>query len=203
MSILSVANVHFETTGANRIEYLAANGFLNLVTSGNIAISSRNFTLSNNAGLAGNVFTSNGTTFISQAPSINLSSQVTNTLQAANGGTGLTSPGTSGNVLVSNGTSWVSQVPLNKYTSVSVISSNTSANAGTYYVTTAVVTLTLPGSPSVGDIVGFANPTVNTTSVIARNTANISGLAEDLTFDKANASIVFMYSGVNKGWIFV
>lgn len=67
MSILSVANVHFETTGANRIEYLEANGFLNLVTSGNIAISSRNFTLSDDPGASGNVFTSNGTTWISQA----------------------------------------------------------------------------------------------------------------------------------------
>ena len=135
MSILSVANVHFETTGANRIEYLAANGFLNLVTSGNIAISSRNFTLSNNAGLAGNVFTSNGTTFISQAPSINLTSQVVGVLQVANGGTGITSPGTTGNVLVSNGTSWVSQAPGASGLSIT----NETASSSTYYPTLSTV----------------------------------------------------------------
>jgi hypothetical protein len=44
--------------------------------------------------------------------SISLTSQVTDTLAAGNGGTGLTSPGTNGNVLLSNGTSWDSQ-PLN------------------------------------------------------------------------------------------
>jgi len=42
---------------------------------------------------------------------VSLTSAVTGTLPAANGGTGLTSPGTSGNVLVSNGSSWVSQAP--------------------------------------------------------------------------------------------
>lgn len=133
---------------------------------------------------------------------INLINQVSNVLNVASGGTGLTSPGTSGNVLVSNGTSWVSQAQPNRYNAV-VISSNTNASVGTYYVATAVLTLTLPGSPVVGDYVGFTNPTVNTTSVIARNTANISGLAEDLTVDKANTSLVLMYSGVNKGWVFV
>lgn len=132
MSILSVANVHFDTDGSNRMEYLAANGFLNLVTTGNIAISSRNFTLTA-VGASGNVLTSNGTTWISQAPTvtaspgtsgnvltssgtawisstptINLRSQVTSTLQVANGGTGLVSVGTSGNMLVSNGTAFVS-----------------------------------------------------------------------------------------------
>jgi hypothetical protein len=33
------------------------------------------------------------------------------TLDAASGGTGLTSPGTAGNVLTSNGTGWVSSAP--------------------------------------------------------------------------------------------
>jgi hypothetical protein len=39
---------------------------------------------------------------------INLASQVTGTLPAVNGGTGITAPGTSGNVLTSNGTAWTS-----------------------------------------------------------------------------------------------
>jgi hypothetical protein len=79
-------------------------------------------------GTSGNVLTSNGTTWLSTAPSgggvasITFGSTgltpntattgavtVAGTLAAANGGTGLTSPGTSGNVLTSNGTAWVSQ----------------------------------------------------------------------------------------------
>jgi trimeric autotransporter adhesin len=41
--------------------------------------------------------------------SVSLLTQVTDTLPAGNGGTGLASPGTAGNVLLSNGTSWDSQ----------------------------------------------------------------------------------------------
>lgn len=42
---------------------------------------------------------------------ISLTTAVTGTLPAANGGTGLTSPGANGNVLTSNGTAWVSSTP--------------------------------------------------------------------------------------------
>lgn len=96
MSILSVANVHFDTDGTNRIEYLAANGFLNLVTTGNIAISSRNFTLSNNAGLSGNVLTSNGISWVSQPPGISVVDEVNSlstfyvTLSSVSSGTAAT-----------------------------------------------------------------------------------------------------------------
>ena len=84
-----------------------------------------------------------------------------------------------------------------------VISANTNANSGSYYVATAILTLTLPGSPSVGDTVGFSNPTINTTSIIARNGANIMGIAENMTFNKANTSVVLQYSGTDKGWVFI
>jgi len=42
---------------------------------------------------------------------VSLTSGVTGTLPAANGGTGITSPGTAGNLLTSDGTNWVSQAP--------------------------------------------------------------------------------------------
>ena len=42
---------------------------------------------------------------------VSLSTGVTGTLPAANGGTGLTSPGANGNLLTSNGTAWVSSAP--------------------------------------------------------------------------------------------
>ena len=42
---------------------------------------------------------------------VSLTTGVTGTLPAANGGTGITSAGTSGNVLTSNGSAWVSSAP--------------------------------------------------------------------------------------------
>lgn len=161
MSILSVANVHFESTGANRIEYRAANDQLNIITTGNISITSRNFALSNNPGAVGNVLTSNGTTWISQAlpsglpgtgasgnvltsngtswvsstPTINLVSQVIDILPVANGGTGTAAPGTTGNVLVSNGTAWVSQAP--GASGLTIV--NESASLSTYFLTLSTV----------------------------------------------------------------
>jgi hypothetical protein len=42
---------------------------------------------------------------------VSLSTGVTGTLPAANGGTGITSPGTSGNLLTSDGTAWTSAAP--------------------------------------------------------------------------------------------
>jgi len=85
----------------------------------------------------------------------------------------------------------------------SEISTNTNAVAGTYYVITSSLTLTLPSSPTVGDVVGISNQSGTTTSVIARNGSNILGLAEDLTVDKDFAAFVLQYSGSTKGWIFV
>lgn len=80
-----------------------------------------------NVGASGNVLTSNGAYWVSQAPitTTNLQSQVTSTLQVANGGTGLTSVGTSGNVLTSNGTAWVSATPvLSGFSNIEVFTSS-------------------------------------------------------------------------------
>lgn len=80
---------------------------------------------------AGNLLTSNGTTWSSTPPSISLTSGVTGVLPIANGGTNASSlaangvivsnsegsalssvaPGATGNVLTSNGTSWASAAP--------------------------------------------------------------------------------------------
>ena len=62
--------------------------------------------------LTGSVTTSGNLTLGGALSNVNLASQVTGTLPAANGGTGLTSPGAAGNVLTSNGTAWVSQTPV-------------------------------------------------------------------------------------------
>jgi len=59
--------------------------------------------------LTGTVTSSGNLTLGGTLSGVSLTTQVTGTLPAANGGTGITSPGTAGNVLTSNGTAWVSQ----------------------------------------------------------------------------------------------
>jgi hypothetical protein len=63
---------------------------------------------------------------------VSLTSDVTDTLPADNGGTGLTSPGTAGNVLTSDGTAWTSVAP----------------DAGA----SVVIGETAPSSPEEGDV---------------------------------------------------
>ena len=85
----------------------------------------------------------------------------------------------------------------------SVITSNTAANGGIYYYLNAgSVTLTLPSSPTVGDQVGIAEISGNTTSVIARNGSNIMSLAENLELDLAYASFKLVFVDSTRGWVF-
>jgi hypothetical protein len=83
------------------------------------------------------------------------------------------------------------------------ISSNTTAESGSFYVATAEITLTLPSSPNVGDIVGFQNSSDTEACVIARNGNNILSLAEDMTVDALHVAVNLQYSGSSAGWVFV
>lgn len=83
----------------------------------------------------------------------------------------------------------------------SVISANTNAAAGTYYIATGAVKLTLPGSPSVGATVGFYNYSSVLTSIIDGNSANIMSRSETLTVDKANTAFIVRYVDTNRGWV--
>lgn len=85
----------------------------------------------------------------------------------------------------------------------SVIAANTNANTGVfYYSNTAGITLTLPSSPTPGDVVGFADTVGDTTYVIGRNSSNIMGVAEDLTIDSEYASFRLTYVDASTGWAF-
>ena len=81
------------------------------------------------------------------------------------------------------------------------ISTNTAAVAGTYYLITATLTLTLPASPTAGQFVAFSNISGTTTPVIGRNGLNIMALAEDLTLDSAQARGTLVYTGATNGWV--
>jgi hypothetical protein len=61
--------------------------------------------------LTGTVTSTGSLTLGGTLANVNLTSQVTGTLPAANGGTGITSAGTAGNVLTSTGSAWVSSAP--------------------------------------------------------------------------------------------
>ena len=52
---------------------------------------------------------------------VSLTTGVTGTLAAGNGGTGLASPGTAGNILTSNGTAWTSSAPAASGTSIGLV----------------------------------------------------------------------------------
>ena len=128
--------------------------------------------------------------------------RITNTAAWSFGASG-TATGTSGQVLTSAGSgaapTW-SSIDLTTVTQ-SVISTNTTAVAGTYYTLTASLTLTLPASPSAGNFVAFSNRSGTTTAVIARNGLNIMTLAEDLVLNSAQARGLLVYTGATNGWV--
>lgn len=96
-----------------------------------------------------------------------------------------------------------SRILTNHRITTSVISTNTTAVTGNNYVAANTVTLTLPSTPTVGDLVGFVNMSGNTDCVVARNGSLIMGIGEDMTVNKANAAFSLQYSGASKGWVFV
>lgn len=85
---------------------------------------------------------------------------------------------------------------------VSVISGNTNAAAGTFYVLTASLTLTLPATPTAGDTVKVQNSSGTVTAVIARNGSNIMSLAENMTLNANYVSVTLVYADATRGWVF-
>ena len=88
----------------------------------------------------------------------------------------------------------------------SVVSANTNAVTGYGYFINASggnITLTLPVSPSTGNMVGvcdFYNKATTNTITIARNTKNIEGAAENLIININGAGFTMVYSDTTRGW---
>lgn len=78
---------------------------------------------------------------------------------------------------------------------------NTSAIAGTLYISTNSITLTLPSSPQIGDQVGFSNQSNLLTTIINNNGSRINGLNETMTVDVPYASMTFVYIDSINGWV--
>lgn len=88
-------------------------------------------------------------------------------------------------------------------TSVSVISSNTTAVTGTLYVLTASLALTLPAGV-VGKSIKISNRSgVTTCTVVPNGSEKIMGSAGTMTLDTAAASFELIYSGSVQGWVII
>ena len=127
---------------------------------------------------------------------------------ASNGALGFSGAnyGTSGQVLTSNGSgsapSWQTAGGLPAMTVTS--STAISAVAGNHYVVTgaSTVTVTLPTSPSAGNVVWITIANGRVDTVVARNGQNINSLAENMTIDNAYAGVQLRFADATKGWVF-
>jgi hypothetical protein len=113
--------------------------------------------------------------------------------------------GTSGQVLTSTGNgppSW--QLPAGLPTMNIVSGTTQAAVANNHYVLTnaSATTVTLPATPSAGDVVWVTAANGRTDNVIARNGSNINTLAENMTIDNAYAGVQLRYADATRGWIF-
>ena len=206
----SGANVTIPT-GAAKIVYLDGAGSgaavvdaLGQVDVGDGTVTSVGGTGSvNGITLTGTVTSSGNLTLGGTLANVNLASQVTGTLPTGNGGTGSTATtycsltaNVSGVLPFANGGSGAI-VPLLK-------SGNYTASNRDYVVVTAgSITITLPSSPSAGDVVVIKDGTgaaETTNFTVARNSSNIASSASDLTFDKNFAEIVMTYINGTIGW---
>lgn len=111
-----------------------------------------------------------------------------------------TLPDATGTVVLDSATQTLTNKTIQQ--TVSVISGNTNAAAGTFYVLTASLTLTLPATPTAGDTVMVQNSSGTVTAVIGRNGSNIMSLAEDMTLNTTNVAVTLVYADATRGWVF-
>lgn len=111
--------------------------------------------------------------------------------------------GTSGysGITGSSGYSGLANLP----TLVVVSGTSQSASANNHYVLTnvAATTVTLPASPSAGDLIWVTVGNGLTTNVVARNGNKIQSISEDLTLNATYAAVQLRYINSTIGWTFV
>jgi hypothetical protein len=81
----------------------------------------------------------------------------------------------------------------------------TAVSGNGYFVntTSSAITLTLPASPSAGDIVAvsdYAGTTATNAITIARNGSNINGSAANISIEKNNSGVFLVYVDATQGW---
>ena len=81
----------------------------------------------------------------------------------------------------------------------------TAVSGNGYFVntTSGTITVTLPASPSGGDIVyvkDYTGTFADNACTVARNSSNIRGATNNFTLEKANSGAVFIYVDGTEGW---
>ena len=163
-----------------------------------------------------NIVNKCGTTVTVGAASDNIRS-AGNNLQASDGGNLISQSGTTVTLGASGDTvtlaSGATQTGFGREGSVdwqtTIKTSDFTAVSGEgYFVnsTSGAVIVTLPLSPSVGDIVAasdYANTADTNNITFARNGSNIEGAASDLIINTEGNSTILVYADAAKGWIVV
>lgn len=94
------------------------------------------------------------------------------------------------------GIQWQSSIKTSAFTAGS--------NKG-YFVntTSASITVTLPATPSVGDLVGVIDyaSTADTNKIVITSSKKIQGVAGDKDLNYENAAVEFVFSGDTQGWL--
>jgi len=113
----------------------------------------------------------------------------------------------------SNGTSLIDQ---GKFDNIGAITWDTTAKTGGftgvsgngYFVntTSGAITVTLPSSPSAGDVIAisdYANTADTNNITIGRNGSNIQGEASDFIISTEGTSVLLIYVDGTKGWLLI
>ena len=111
-------------------------------------------------------------------------------------GVTMTNNGTAAGFGATGAASWDTTVKTTGFTAVSGVGYFVNTTAG-------VITVTLPASPSAGDVVAvsdYAGTADTNTITIGRNGSNINGAAADLTVGQENAAITLVYVDGTQGW---
>jgi hypothetical protein len=111
-------------------------------------------------------------------------------------GVTITNNGTAAGFGATGAASWDTTVKTGDFTAVSGVGYFVNTTAG-------IITVTLPASPSAGDVVAVSDyaGTADTNNItIGRNGSNINGAAADLTVAQENSAVTLVYVDSTQGW---
>ena len=112
-------------------------------------------------------------------------------------GATITNNGTAAGFGATGAASWDTTVKTTGFTAVSGVGYFVNTTAG-------AITVTLPASPSAGDVVAvadYANTADTNNITLGRNSSNIEGDAADFVINQEGISITLVYVDATKGWI--
>lgn len=94
---------------------------------------------------------------------------------------------------------WLIGAPLSA--PIQQIAANTTAQPGMHYVITAALTLTLPSSPALRDIVQITDLSMSMAVMVDPGDKKISGATGQMKLNMPRVRVQLIYSGEEKGWI--